>query len=111
MPIKIPAARLRKPQRVALNSWGFYQLGSFVQYRAIRAGVPVVYVDPAYTSQQCSGCGHIHKKNRPNQATFLCTSCGLSLSADLDAAINIAKRGCDSWVVSHATAHDTGEAA
>ena len=74
--------RLRKPQRVALNSWGFCQLGSFVQYKAIRAGVLVVYVDPAYTSQQCSGCGHIDKKNRPNQATFLCTSCGLSLSAD-----------------------------
>ncbi len=104
-------ARLRKPQRVALNSWGFHQLGSFVQYKAIRVGVPVVYVDPAYTSQQCSGCGHIHKKNHPNQATFLCTSCGLSLSADWNAAINIAKRGCDSWVVSHATERDTGEAA
>ena len=104
-------ARLRKPQRVALNSWGFHQLGSFVQYKAIRAGVLVVYVNPAYTSQQCSGCGHIDKKNRPNQATFLCTSCGLSLSADWNAAINIAKRGCDSWVVSHATIRDTGEAA
>ena len=104
-------ARLRKPQRVALNSWGFYQLGSFVQYKAIRVGVPVVYVDPAYTSQQCSGCGHVDKKNRPNQATFLCTSCGLSLPADWNAAINIAKRGCDSWVVSHATERDTGEAA
>ena len=81
------------------------------KYKAIRAGVLVIYVDPAYTSKQCSGCGHIDKKNRPNQATFLCTSCGLSLSADWNAAINISKRGQGSWVVSHATARDTGEAA
>ncbi|MGW2082532.1 RNA-guided endonuclease InsQ/TnpB family protein, partial [Streptomyces sp. NPDC001939] len=45
--------RLRKPQRVALHSWAFAQLGAFIVYKARRAGVPVVFVDPAYTSQQC----------------------------------------------------------
>lgn len=99
-------ARLRKPQRIALNSWGFHQLGSFVQYKAVRAGVLVVYVNPAYTSQHCSGCGRVDKNNRPNQATFLRTSCGLSLLANRNATINIAKRGCDSSVVSYATARD-----
>jgi IS605 OrfB family transposase len=39
-------ARLRKPQRVTLSSWAFAQLGSFIGYKARRAGVPVVYVDP-----------------------------------------------------------------
>src|ERR1035437_1226878 len=76
-----------------------------------RAGVPVVYVDPAYTSQGCSGCGHISKKNRPNRATFLCTSCGLSLPADWNAAINITMRGEEGWVVSHATERNTELAA
>ena len=68
--------RLRKPQRVTLHSWAFAQLGQDIAYKAPRAGVPVVYVDPAYTSQMCSACGHTSKKNRPDQATFRCTSCG-----------------------------------
>ncbi|MGW6027893.1 RNA-guided endonuclease InsQ/TnpB family protein, partial [Streptomyces sp. NPDC055214] len=43
--------RLRKPQRVTLHSWAFHQLGQFLEYKARRAGVPLVYVDAAYTSQ------------------------------------------------------------
>ena len=104
-------ARFRKPQRVALHSWSFHQLGTFIDYKAVRAGVPVVPVDPAYTSQRCSGCGHIHRKNRRNRDTFRCTRCGLSLPADLNAAINIAQRGADDWAVSHAATRDTGLAA
>ncbi|OUC75677.1 RNA-guided endonuclease InsQ/TnpB family protein, partial [Streptosporangium minutum] len=65
--------RLRKPQRVTLHSWSFHQLGRFIAYKAARAGVAVVYVDPAYTSRGCSACGHVDKKNRPDQETFLCT--------------------------------------
>ena len=82
--------RLRKPQRVTLHSWAFAQLGWFVAYKAARAGVAVVYVNPAYTSQRCSACGHIDKKNRPDQATFQCTSCGFAEHADVNAARNIA---------------------
>ena len=104
-------ARFRKPQRAALHSWGFHQLGAFIDDKAVRAGVPVVAVDPAYTSQRCSGCGHVHRKNRPNRDTFRCTRCGLSLPADLNAASNIALRGGDDWAVSHAATRDTGLAA
>jgi IS605 OrfB family transposase len=104
-------ARFRKPQRAALHSWSFHQLGSFIDHKSARSGVPVVSVDPAYTSQRCSGCGHIHRKNRPNRDTFLCTRCGLSLPADLNAAINIAMSGADGWAVSHAATRDTGLAA
>jgi IS605 OrfB family transposase len=60
--------RLRKPQRVALHSWAFAQLGHYTAYKAALAGIPVVHVDPAYTSQMCSACGHISKKNRPAPA-------------------------------------------
>lgn len=103
--------RSRKPQRATLHSWSFHQLGSFIAYKATRAGVPVVHVDPAYTSQRCSGCGHTSKKNRPNQAVFCCTSCGLSLQADWNAAVNIARRGVDGWAVSHAAERTAGLAA
>ncbi|WP_037871692.1 IS200/IS605 family accessory protein TnpB-related protein, partial [Streptomyces sp. NRRL S-813] len=45
--------RLRKPQRATHSSRSFAQLGQFIAYKARRAGVPVVYVDPAYTSRTC----------------------------------------------------------
>ncbi|MFC4110960.1 RNA-guided endonuclease TnpB family protein, partial [Micromonospora zhanjiangensis] len=50
--------RLRKPQRVTLHSWSFHQLGTFLTYKARRAGIPLVQVDPRYTSQTCNRCGH-----------------------------------------------------
>jgi len=106
-------ARSRKPQRAALHSWSFAQLGAFIDYKALRAGVPVEVVDPAYTSQRCSGCGHIHKNNRPTRDSFCCTRCGLSLPADWNAALNIAelgmiqRDGVDGWAVSHAATRHT----
>ncbi|TLS43127.1 IS200/IS605 family element transposase accessory protein TnpB [Streptomyces montanus] len=91
-------ARLRKPQRVTLHSWAFHQLGAFISYKAKRAGVPVVYVDPVYTSRECSQCHHIDKRNRPSQAVFACRSCGFVEHADLNASHNIASRGWWVWV-------------
>ncbi|MFI2649518.1 RNA-guided endonuclease InsQ/TnpB family protein [Micromonospora fulviviridis] len=89
--------RLRKPQRVTLSSWSFHQLGSLLAYKARRAGVPLVEVDPQYTSQTCNGCKRRDKRNRPNQETFLCRSCGVVAHADHNAALNIAERGAKDW--------------
>jgi IS605 OrfB family transposase len=87
-------ARLRKPQQVALHSWSsFHQLGSFLEYKAQHAGVALVYVDPAYTSQECADCHHIEKANRVNQALFVCRACGVVAHADSNASRNIAARG------------------
>jgi IS605 OrfB family transposase len=82
----------RSNQRARLGNWGFAQLGGFVSYKARRAGVPVSFVDPRSTSRQCSACGCIDKKNRPNQAIFSCVSCGHTANADHNAAINIRLR-------------------
>jgi len=90
-------ARLRKPQRVTLYSWSFAQLGQFIAYKGALAGVPVVYVDPAYTSQGCAECGHIDKKNRVTQAMFTCRGCGVVAHADRNASRNIAARGQVAW--------------
>jgi putative transposase len=81
-----------KRQRRVLHSWAFGQLRAFIVYKAVLAGVPVVLVDPAYTSQTCSHCGHCEKANRRSQAKFLCVACGFSAHADLNAAGNIARR-------------------
>ena len=89
--------RLRKPQRIALHTWAFAQLGDFIVYKARRAGVPVVHVDPAYTSQMCSQCQHIDKRNRVDQGLFICRGCGVVAHADRNASHNIATRGLTVW--------------
>ncbi|MFE5862585.1 RNA-guided endonuclease InsQ/TnpB family protein [Streptomyces virginiae] len=89
--------RLRKDQRTSLHSWAFAQLAAFIEYKAKRAGVPLVYVDPAYTSRQCSACGHIDRRNRRSQATFACRACGFLANADDNASHNIARKGVTVW--------------
>lgn len=82
--------RLRKSQRGLHNAWGFYQLAGFIRYKAARAGVVVVSVDPRYTSQTCSSC--CHPGNRRGKV-FRCPNCGLVLDADINGAKNIAAVG------------------
>ncbi|WP_245797368.1 RNA-guided endonuclease InsQ/TnpB family protein [Mangrovactinospora gilvigrisea] len=89
--------RLRRPQRVALHSWAFAQLGGFIVYKARRVGVPLVLVDPAYTSQTCAECGHLDTRNRIDQATFICQGCGVVAHADRIASRNIAHKGEAVW--------------
>ncbi|MGW1343587.1 RNA-guided endonuclease InsQ/TnpB family protein [Kribbella sp. NPDC002412] len=47
-------------------------------------------VNPAYTSQTCSVCGHCAPANRESQAVFRCVTCGHQANADVNAAVNIA---------------------
>ncbi|WP_328768851.1 RNA-guided endonuclease InsQ/TnpB family protein [Streptomyces sp. NBC_00286] len=89
--------RLRKPQRATLHSWGFAQLGQFIAYKARRAGVPVVRVDPAYTSRTCAECGHIDRANRVSQAWFACRNCGFVDHADRNGSRNIRARAWELW--------------
>lgn len=89
--------RHRKPQRSALNNWSFRQLGDFIAYKAEQAGVPLMWVNPAYTSQTCSECGHQERGNRTSQDTFACRRCGILLNADHNAARNIAALGQAQW--------------
>ncbi|WP_405876079.1 RNA-guided endonuclease InsQ/TnpB family protein [Streptomyces sp. NBC_00005] len=89
--------RLRKPQRATLHSWAFAQLGSFIAYKARRAGVPVVHVDPAYTSRTCAECGHIDRANRVSQAWFACRNCGFVDHADRNSSRNIRARAWELW--------------
>jgi putative transposase len=42
----------------------------------------------AYSSQECSRCHFVSRTNRPEQQTFCCQACGLTLHADVNAAIN-----------------------
>jgi putative transposase len=85
-------ARARKPQRATLHSWSFAQLRAFLAYKARRAGVRVILVDPRNTSRTCPACGCVDKGNRPSQAIFSCVRCGFAGHADIIAA-QIIRRG------------------
>ncbi len=66
-------------------------LGEFRQllaYKAEEAGVQVVTVNPAYTSQACSGCGAIVEKSL-SVRIHRCPHCELILNRDLNAARNV----------------------
>ncbi len=75
-----------------LNNWAFYELEQFIRYKAEALGKSVVTIDPRYTSQKCSVCGHIYKGNRKGNS-FKCVKCGFQIHADLNAARNIADIG------------------
>ncbi len=75
-----------------LNNWAFYELEQFLRYKSEALGKSVITIDPRYTSQKCSVCGHIYKGNRKGNS-FKCVKCGFSLHADLNAARNIAILG------------------
>jgi putative transposase len=92
----------RKAQRATLHSWSFFQLRSFIEYKAQRAGVVVVAVDPRNTSRLCPACGCIDKANRKSQSSFLCISCGYAGLADTIAAVNIRGRAVVSLPTSRA---------
>jgi putative transposase len=88
--------KLRKKQRTELNSWAFFQLEKFIEYKAAVQNIKVVYVSPRYTSQRCSKCGHIAKTNRLSQCLFKCKQCSFQLNADLNASRNIRDKLSDS---------------
>ena len=79
----------RRRQRARLSNWGFFQLRSFLSYKAKREGIPIILVDPRYTSQQCPQCGHIERANRRTRDDFKCIRCGHAGPADAIAARNI----------------------
>ncbi len=85
-----------KMERRRSNSWAFYQLRQFLQYKAILAGVSLVVVPPAYTSQTCHKCLHIHpdpKQSYRSGKQFKCVHCGWQGDADFNGANVIALLG------------------
>jgi putative transposase len=74
-------------------SWN--KLIQYTSYKAEDAGREVVLVNPAYTSQMCSSCGQIVKKDL-SVRVHSCPYCGLSMDRDLNAAKNILRLGLQS---------------
>jgi putative transposase len=71
-------------------AWG--QFAQLLAYKAAWAGRQYAAIDPAYTSQDCSRCGHRQKLSL-SERTYHCPSCGLVVDRDRNAARNILRLG------------------
>ncbi len=71
---------------ISRSGWGLF--AARLQHKAYGR---VEQVPAAYTSQRCSGCGHVAPGNRKSQAVFECEVCNAGpCNADVNAARNIA---------------------
>ena len=77
--------RTSRKNNHSLHTWSFYRLARYIEYKAKLAGIKVEYVNPAYTSQTCPVCGHVHHANDRN---YTC-KCGFHIHRDLLGAMNI----------------------
>ena len=82
-----PTRQQHRSFKYALHSGSFFQLQTFVEHKVKLLGVPVLYVDPAYTSQDCSRCGTRGQRKRKD---FKCPTCGHVDHAGVNAAFNSA---------------------
>lgn len=85
--------RHRKGQRGLFHRWSFFQLRSFLAYKAEQQAIRVLAVDPRNTSRTCPRCCHCDKANRKQQSVFRCQSCGYTANADFVAAANLRQKG------------------
>jgi putative transposase len=69
------------------------QFASFLAYKAAWAGRRYVAVNPAYTSQDCSSCGHRKTDLTLADRMYTCSRCGVVLDRDLNASLNIVRLG------------------
>jgi len=71
----------------SFDNGSFFSLQQQVEKRAWNRGIPVIYVNPAYTSKRCCRCGSFGRRTKKR---FECPHCGYVAHADVNAAFNIA---------------------
>ena len=80
-------------QRYDLHSWAFYQLGQFILYKSLGAGVPEELVTPIDSSCECAECGFVHKGNRPTRNEFCCLRCKVAQASGFQRCLSCKRQG------------------
>lgn len=76
----------------SISDAGWYAFRHILTCKAEWAGKRVEAIPPAFTSQDCSGCGERMRKSL-SVRTHVCASCGLEMDRDENAALNILESG------------------
>ena len=80
----------------SISDAAWYRFREWLEYFGVVYGVPVIAVNPSYTSQNCSSCGGIVVKTLSTR-THKCHHCGYAADRDENAAINILKSALKEW--------------
>jgi putative transposase len=76
----------------SIHDAAWSQFADLLAYKAAWAGRRYVAVNPAYTSQDCSHCGHRQPLSLSDR-TYICPCCGVVLDRDFNASLNILRVG------------------
>ena len=95
--LKVKAMQKRRglSKRISDVAWSLFR--HCLEYKAEEAGIGFKVVNPKYTSQDCSACGHREKKDLSDRV-HQCRQCGYTTDRDHNAAINILTLGLQSQV-------------
>ena len=80
---------LSKKMNRLIRNFGLSAITNKLNELNITYGIEIKYINPAYTSQECSKCGYTDKKNRKKQETFICRFCGKKMHADVNGSKTI----------------------
>ena len=90
--LNFTSPKLSKKLNRMLSNFGKKAIEEKFKSLKERYNIEITEVNPAYTSQTCSKCGYIDKKNRKSQEVFICGFCGKKQNADINASKNILAR-------------------
>jgi putative transposase len=80
----------------SISDAAWYKFREWLEYFGVVYGVPVIAVNPSYTSQDCSNCGQTVVKTLSSR-THKCPHCGFMADRDFNAALNILKLALKEW--------------
>ena len=82
--------RGRKMHR-RLSIWPQRELHHQIEYKAEEQGVPIIKVNPAWTSKSCPKCGEQKEPRSRVGRVFVCEACGWRCDRQLNAGLNICR--------------------
>jgi putative transposase len=82
---------LKRLNRI-ISKFGKSYIISKLESLSERYGIKITFINPAFTSQECSNCNYVDKNNRKTQVEFICKCCDKKLNADVNASRNIIAR-------------------
>ena len=77
---------------LSISDCGFYEFKRQLEYKAKKFDCKLIIADRWFASSKiCSTCGHKHETLTLKDRVYECSSCGLKIDRDLNAALNLAK--------------------
>ncbi|EMA58707.1 RNA-guided endonuclease InsQ/TnpB family protein [Halorubrum lipolyticum] len=75
-----------------LHGWEFDRFTMLLEYKAEEHGIVVDRKSERDTSKTCSCCGRKRDANRVERGLYVCESCGATMNADVNGAVNIRRK-------------------